>query len=376
MKVRTTLLFLLACLTTANLCAPVAAVLGFRCSSATIHTCQSMVGYVPSTNTTLAAVAAKFGLSSYTALLGPNSFSVDASGHHPVGSGDTIRVPIPCRCRNGTGYSDRVPVHTVQADEYLYIIATGVFSGLVDYLSIAAVNRIADPNRIGNGQRLWIPLPCSCDPVGEKFPVTHYAHVVLPGSGLEAIASQLDADLGQIMKLNGIEDPNLLAAGQVLHVPLRVCSSEIRSSSSDKSLAVAGGRYALTAHNCVRCKCSNSWRLQCEPNPVTNTSVCPSMRCKGTKMVIGDSVTGDGCGSKTCSYAGYTNHSILTTIAAGPTCVPVGKYTAYCRTFEQKTVVLRHFGCRWHLFWLVSLQIKIASFLHVHVMVLVIFATF
>ncbi|KAF3796681.1 hypothetical protein EJ110_NYTH00888 [Nymphaea thermarum] len=329
MKVRTTFFFLALLLTT-HLCARRAAALGFKCSSATTHTCQSMVGYIASTNTTLAAVATKFGLRSYAVLLGPNSLPLSASGHHPVGSGQTVRVPIPCRCTGGSGYSDRVPVHTVQDNEYLYVIAMEVFSSLVDYPSIAAVNRIPDPRTIHKGQRLWIPLPCSCDPVGKKFPVIHYAHVVLPGSSLNGIAAQFGDDEGQIMKLNGIENPNLLAAGQVLDIPLRVCSSQIRNSSLDKSLAVAGGSYALTANNCVQCKCSNSWQLQCEPNPVANVSTCPSMRCKGTNMVIGDSVTGTGCGSPTCSYAGYTNQSILTAITAGATCVPAGEFTFYC----------------------------------------------
>lgn len=85
---------------------------------------------------------------------------------------------------------------------------------------IQQANNISNPNLIFVGQKLWIPLPCSCDNV-EGGRVIHYAHVVAAGSSIAAISEQFNVAQDTIMTINGIADPRDLKAGQVLDIPLK-----------------------------------------------------------------------------------------------------------------------------------------------------------
>lgn len=105
-------------------------------------------------------------------------------------------------------------------DDGLYHIAAEVFSGLVVYQDIQAVNNITNPDKIEVGQRLWIPLPCSCDRVDGQE-VVHYGHRVADGSSVEGIASQYNISQDTLSKLNNLTNPPTLMAGDVIDVPLR-----------------------------------------------------------------------------------------------------------------------------------------------------------
>lgn len=111
-------------------------------------------------------------------------------------------------------------IHRCRPDDGLYVIATTMFSNLVKFPKIAEANKLPDPNMIDVGQKLWIPLPCSCDSVnGEE--VVHYAHVVEQGSSMEAIAAQFLTDSVTLSRLNGIADDSELIAGNAIDVPLK-----------------------------------------------------------------------------------------------------------------------------------------------------------
>lgn len=77
-----------------------------------------------------------------------------------------------------------------------------------------------DVNVIYKGQRLWIPLPCSCDDVDGKE-VVHLGHVVKQGSSVGEIAAEFGTTEETILRLNGIADAKMLQAGKVLDVPLK-----------------------------------------------------------------------------------------------------------------------------------------------------------
>lgn len=81
-------------------------------------------------------------------------------------------------------------------------------------------NNITDGNEIIAGDKLWIPLPCSCDEVGGAR-VVHYAHLVESGSSVEVIAQEYGTTQQILLSLNGITDPKTLQAGAVLDVPLK-----------------------------------------------------------------------------------------------------------------------------------------------------------
>ena len=82
------------------------------------------------------------------------------------------------------------------------------------------MNKIPNANEIAIGQRVWIPLPCSCDRVDGRD-VVHYAHVVKSGSSLGAIAAQFGTDNRTLATLNGISGDAELLADIPLDVPLR-----------------------------------------------------------------------------------------------------------------------------------------------------------
>lgn len=71
-------------------------------------------------------------------------------------------------------------------------------------------------------QRLWIPLPCSCDEVdGER--VVHYARVVESGGSVAAIGARFNVSQEVILRVNNLTEAQALViqAGEVLDVPLR-----------------------------------------------------------------------------------------------------------------------------------------------------------
>ncbi|KAF6172433.1 hypothetical protein GIB67_006946 [Kingdonia uniflora] len=301
----------------------------FKCS--TTATCQSLIDYVSPNATTLSEIKTLFGVKNLRSILGANNLPLSTSQNHPVPAKNTIKIPFPCKCSNGSGISNSVPVYTVKLGDGLDHIARDIFAGLLKYEQIVSVNNITNPNLIQVGQKLWIPLPCSCDPVNGTE-VVHYGHVVAKGSTVEGIALEFGTSAETLLSLNGLADANKLQAGDVLDVPMSVCTSTINNTSADYPLLVPKDTYTLTANNCVQCKCgilNNSTLLQCVPSlnevKVTKWSQCPSMQCKGAgALTLGNTSYSAGCNA-VCSYAGYTtNETILTTLVTDPTCAANG----------------------------------------------------
>lgn len=315
---------------------PPSAPLGFHCSnSSAAATCLSLAGYVSPNATTLAAVQALFGVKHLRSILGANNLPLSTLPNSTVSPQQTIAVPFNCSCSNSTGFSYRRPVYTVQKGDGLDHIARDVFSNLVVYQDIQQANEIVNASLIEVGQKLWVPLPCSCDDVdGEE--AVHYAHVVAAGSSVSAIAMEFDVPESTLMAINGIADAKSIQAGQVLDVPLKACSSAIRNDSLDSYLRVANGTYVFTADNCVMCTCdaANNWTLDCQPSQLkpSNWSLCPSMQCEGSNLFLGNS-TSTSCNRTTCAYAGYTNQTILTALVTDTTC-PVSNNLATKDSFR------------------------------------------
>ena len=192
----------------------------FRCTAFAI--CQGMIGYVSPNTTSLYSIIELLGLEEVYSLLAANSWPTEDTDRS-IPAGSTVRVPFPCFCSNGTGISNRTPVYTVKkGDPGLDYIARTIFGEFVTYQEIAAVNKISDPNLIWIGQKLWIPLPCSCDDVDAAM-VVHYGHVVANGSSVSQIAGEFETTEATLMGLNNetLSDPNNLQAGQILDVPIK-----------------------------------------------------------------------------------------------------------------------------------------------------------
>lgn len=294
----------------------------FRCISPS--TCTSIIDYVLPNTTTLSALRTLFGVKNHRSLLGANNLPTTTSPNQTFPANQTLRIPFPCICRNGTGVSNGQPVYTVVAGDILSHIAEVVFSRLVTYQQIQAANNIPDANLILVGQQLRIPLPCSCDQVaGER--VVHYGHLVGRGNTVAGIAQMYNTTEDTLLQLNSLNSTDDLMAGAVLDVPLRACTSTVGNNSLDFPLLVPNGTYVYTATNCVRCTCNaaNNWILECEPSNINSSrwSSCPSMQCEGAdNLYLGNTTSSSTC--NTCAYAGYNNQTILTALQS--TCAVPG----------------------------------------------------
>ncbi|KAK9993704.1 hypothetical protein SO802_023407 [Lithocarpus litseifolius] len=104
--------------------------------------CRSLVDYVLENNTVLSAIQSPFQIKRFHDLLGANDFSTSTSPNQTRLAKQRIKIPFSCRCGNGTGVNDKLPVHTVkEGDVGLYNIAYETFSNVVTYLEFAKFNR-------------------------------------------------------------------------------------------------------------------------------------------------------------------------------------------------------------------------------------------
>ena len=281
----------------------------FTCTAPRGTTCHSAIGYRVPNATTYGDLLARFNTTTLAGLLGANGRPLATSPKTRVAAQATVRIPFSCLCAgNGVGQSDHKPVYTVQPQDGLDAIARNSFDALVTYQEIATANKIADVNLITIGQKLWIPLPCSCDPV-DGAAVFHLAHIVGGGESTSGIAATFGVTEDTLLKLNKIADPKTLQKDQVLDVPLPVCSSSISNSSADHDLRLPNGTYALTAQDCIQCRCSsNTFQLNC--TALQGKKGCPAVRPCGEGLNLGQT-SGAGCDSKMCAYSGYSNSSSL-----------------------------------------------------------------
>ncbi|CAN6813449.1 unnamed protein product [Brassica oleracea] len=296
----------------------------FKCGSPgdSNTTCRSLVGYSTKNATTYASIRSLFAVDSLRSILEANNLPLTTTGAQRVNPNQVVRVPIPCTCSNGTGVSTDVPVYTVKQGDTLSAIASELFGGLVRFQRISEMNKIPNANEIAIGQRVWIPLPCSCDRVDGRD-VVHYAHVVKSGSSLGAIAAQFGTDNRTLATLNGISGDAELLADIPLDVPLRACSSYVRNNSLDaSSMLLPNGSYSITANDCISCSCdaSKNWTLSCEASQLRPTTwpTCPPTRCPGGESLFLGNTTSTSCGPRSCAYAGYSNQTILTTLSPDP----------------------------------------------------------
>lgn len=192
----------------------------FVCNSGENTTCGALIGYSHVNGTTLGDIQTLFNVKKLVDILGANNLPINTTKRHEVGPNEVVKVPFPCRCSNGTGLSDRVPLYKIKKGDTLYDIATTTFGGFLKFPQIQVANNISDANNITAGDTIYIPLPCSCDAVGGSR-VVHYAHLVAAQSTVEGIAEQFGTTQQILLTLNGISDPKTLQAGQILDVPLQ-----------------------------------------------------------------------------------------------------------------------------------------------------------
>jgi len=145
-------------------------------------------------------------------------------------------------------------VHIVRRGDTLFSIAR-TYGTTVS--AIAAANGIANPNHIFVGQRLRIPT--GGQPGG--FPAGG-VYIVRHGDTLSSIARHLGVSLQALIQANGIRNPNLIFAGQRLVIPKDggTCSScggtfhRVQRGETLYSIALRYGRtvWAIAHANGIR----------------------------------------------------------------------------------------------------------------------------
>jgi chitin elicitor-binding protein len=202
------------------LLAATASAANFTCASPPGTTCQSAIGYRVRNATTYGALVSRFNTTTLADLLGANDLPSTTPSSSRVPANATVRIPFTCLCAgNGVGQSDHHPIYTVQPQDGLDAIARNVFDAFVTYQEIATANNITNVNLIDVGQKLWIPLPCSCDQVLDAD-VMHFAHIVGGGETTSGIAATFGVSESTLLRINSIADPKSLLKDQILDVPL------------------------------------------------------------------------------------------------------------------------------------------------------------
>ncbi|MEU6135931.1 LysM peptidoglycan-binding domain-containing protein [Nocardioides sp. NPDC047086] len=130
--------------------------------------------------------------------------------------------------------------HTVQPGETLSGIARkyGVKVG-----DLASWNQIADPAKIRAGAKLVVSAPAK---PAEK------TYTVVAGDTFSGIAKRFGVEVGELMALNGYQDPTKLLAGSTIEIPAKPTKPKPKpqpGTGETVYTTVAGDTYASVAKN-------------------------------------------------------------------------------------------------------------------------------
>ncbi|KAK9713880.1 hypothetical protein RND81_06G056800 [Saponaria officinalis] len=284
----------------------------------TTNTCNAMVGYTLYTDLKVSEVASLFGIDPIS-LLTANSIDISYPDveNHILPSKLFLKIPLICSCIDGIRKSVSTHYKSRPSDT-LSTISELIYGGLVSADQIQEVNSIDDPNVLDVGMNLVVPLPCTCfNNTDNNLPAIYLSYVVQPVDTLAAIASVYQTTLTDLMNVNSMGS-TAISPGDILSVPLSACASNFPKYASDYGLIVPNGSYAISASHCVQCSCAAAGRnLYC--TPATLAVSCSSMQCRGSNLMLGNVTmqqSSAGCNVTSCSYDGFVNGTILTTLSA------------------------------------------------------------
>ncbi len=155
--------------------------------------------YVVESGDTLAGIAQKFGvdfitIARYNGIADPDN----------IEAGRVLRIPA----------QDQENVYIVRKGDTLYSIAK-MYGTTVEELVL--LNSLSGPDVIIAGQKLIIPK-------GENISF----YVVKTGDTLFEIAQRFDTTVEALADVNGIADPDVIEAGQVIRIPSEGYIEEIK----------------------------------------------------------------------------------------------------------------------------------------------------
>ncbi|KAG9451095.1 hypothetical protein H6P81_011060 [Aristolochia fimbriata] len=279
-------------------------------------TCGAMVGYSLYTDLKVAEVANLFQVDP-VALLTANAIDISYPDleNHILPARLFLKVPVVCACKDGIRKS--FTRYRTRPSDTLGSVADGVFSGLVSAEQIRDANGITDPTVLDVGLTLTVPLPCTCfNSTDNLLPAVYLSYVVRPGDTVSGIAARYYTTVTDIMTVNAMGSMTV-KPGDIVSIPLPACASSFPRYSSDFGLIVPNGSYAIAASHCVQCSCGpGNLKLYCTPASLAVS--CSSMQCKNSNLMLGNVTmqqSSAGCNVTSCSYGGYVNGTIVTTLS-------------------------------------------------------------
>lgn len=279
--------------------------------------CSSLLGYTLYTDLKVSEVASLFQIDPIS-LLTANSIDISYPDveNHILPSQLFLKIPITCFCVDGIRKSVSTHYKTRPSDT-LSTIADSIYGGLVSADQIKEANSVSDPSVLDVGQTLVVPLPCTCfNGTDNNLPTIYLSYVVRPVDTLFGIASRYLTTITDLMTVNALGG-TAIKDGDILAIPLSACPSTFPRYASDYALMVPNGSYAITASHCVQCSCvPGSQNLYCTPASLAVS--CSSMQCRNSNLMLGNVTvqqSSAGCNVTSCSYGGFVNGTIITTLS-------------------------------------------------------------
>ncbi|WKA09446.1 hypothetical protein VitviT2T_027091 [Vitis vinifera] len=292
--------------------------------------CNAMVGYTLYTDLKVSEVATLFQVDPIAILTANAiDISYPDVENHILPSQLFLKIPIYCSCVDGIRKSVTTRYKTRPSDT-LSSIADSIYAGLVSADQLREANSISDPSVLDVGQTLVVPLPCTCfNGTDNLLPATYLSYVVKVDDTLTGIASRYSTTISDLMTVNAMGSP-AIKAGDILAVPLPACASNFPKYASDYGLAVPNGSYAITASHCVQCSCGpGSLNLYCMPASLAvscSSMQCRNTNLMLGNVTMQKSSA--GCNVTSCSYGGFVNGTIIATLTTSlqPRCPGIQQF--------------------------------------------------
>ncbi|OAY58253.1 lysM domain-containing GPI-anchored protein 1 isoform X1 [Manihot esculenta] len=279
--------------------------------------CNALLGYTLYTDLKVSEVASLFQIDPVALLTANSiDISYPDVENHILPSQLFLKIPIVCSCVDGIRKSVSTHYKTRPSDT-LSSIADSIYSGLVSADQLKEANSIQDPSALDVGQSLVVPLPCTCfNGTDNSLPAIYLSYVVKEVDTLAGIASRYSTTITDLMNVNAMGNP-AIKAGDILAVPLPACASRFPRYALDYGLIVPNGSYAISASHCVQCSCGpGNLDLYCMPASLAVSCSSMQCRNSNLMLGnVTWKQSSAGCNVTSCSYGGYVNGSIVTLLS-------------------------------------------------------------
>lgn len=182
--------------------------------------CNALLGYTLYTDLKVSEVASLFQVDPIAVLTANAvDISYPDVENHILPANLFLKIPITCSCVDGIRKSVSTHYKTRPSDT-LSSIADSIYAGLVSADQIREANSIPDPTVLDVGQTLTVPLPCTCfNGTDNSLPAIYLSYVVRPVDSLAAIAARYSTTITDLMNVNAMGSTSI-KAGDILAVPL------------------------------------------------------------------------------------------------------------------------------------------------------------